>query len=741
MYKKLIPLLLVLLLLCSAALAEGSLVFNGDMEEQNAFGEPLGIYPRVYEDYDPDNYAVSSAYSYSGRYSLLLQSDTPKQLAYEIKVPVEPNKAYLIEGYLRADRITGEMEGKQPVGARIIVNQARKDSYDYTHTEGNWQHVEIRGLTGPYERFITLFLQMGEYNAKAKGRAYFDAIRVQEIPKEGVAEYLTNGQAELVQKRIWFERENGHHHLWILLSSLLYGLLCIAAYLTLCRFRSMPQATLWFWVCILILTALKIHFSGVIRGHDWDMETFRRWSWEVFENRSYVYQRTPFLDYPPAYLYVLYLWRLLCVSFDLSGTAELILMKLFPILVDAAVGIGIFYVAKSRKNSWKAFVYAMLYLLNPANFANTVAWGQVDVVLCAAMLLVLLLLWRNQEHYAIPVYVLAILTKPQALLFGPLALVYLLLRFLLLWRDKQSPKALLLRLLLGLGIALAAAAAIVIPFTLNQPNLNWLFELYGKTLSSYAQTSLNAYNIYYLLGLNNMSQHAQISAYFGYSYALVFFAIGVAMVGRQSGKTRFLEALRSVHSKNSMQRLAAKQHVLAYVCLFYGVGMALLTLLRPYYETFSSLNIFFAFGFLFVNFIYDGGADRLALWMGLCILMIFTMAVRMHERYLYMAVTFFLIDFIKNEKRGSFILYVLTTLTLFHNIALLLDVSTLLYPLYTMPSYYYLLNSIYSGINLLALGFGLYYAATSIYDEYENKPKQVAAHIAVPVLPSAPLQP
>ena len=129
------------------------------------------------------------------------------------------------------------------------------------------------------------------------------------------------------------------------------------------------------------------------------------------------------------------------------------------------------------------------------------------------------------------------------------------------------------------------------------------------------------------------------------------------------------------------------------------------------------------------------------LWMGLCILMIFTMAVRMHERYLYMAVTFFLIDFIKNEKRGSFILYVLTTLTLFHNIALLLDVSTLLYPLYTMPSYYYLLNSIYSGINLLALGFGLYYAATSIYDEYENKPKQVAAHIAVPVLPSAPLQP
>ena len=115
MYKKLIPLLLVLLLLCSAALAEGSLVFNGDMEEQNAFGEPLGIYPRVYEDYDPDNYAVSSAYSYSGRYSLLLQSDTPKQLAYEIKVPVEPNKAYLIEGYLRADRITGEMEGKQPL--------------------------------------------------------------------------------------------------------------------------------------------------------------------------------------------------------------------------------------------------------------------------------------------------------------------------------------------------------------------------------------------------------------------------------------------------------------------------------------------------------------------------------------------------------------------------------------------------------------------------------------------------
>lgn len=735
MQKKLISLLMLLLLLCSTAFAEQNLVQNGDMEEHSKLGLPSFVTPKVFDRYAEANYGISSAFSYSGRYSVMLHSEKPDHLAYEIRVPVEPNKAYLLQGYLRADHIQGEREGQNYGGASIHLEEQATEIQYYSHTESAWMGYALRGRTGPYQNELVILLEMGSEANRMSGTAYFDSISLTEIPGASAYPYFTRGQEELAAQLTGFTQKDGANHLWILLLSALYLAACVWVMYYWKKNFSMEHSTLWFWVISLIILALKIYLSSAVFGYIADVNTFLRWSADVFRHGGRVYLENSGIDYPPAYLYILYMARVIIEAFDLRRPMDIVFIKLFPVLVDALLGIAIYYWVKVRQGGGKAFLLSMLYLLNPAVISVSAAWGQLDAVPTAILLATLMLLWNSKEQFAIPLYFLAVLIKPQPLLVAPLMLLYLLVRFLHLRKSKTMLRAFCLRTLLGMGIGLLLSALIILPFSGAMGGVGWLFERFAKTLASYQYSTFNAYNLYYLLGLNRASQYTMLSPYFAYACAGIFALLGLLTIVRQSRKLGILRSLLSVGEKNAMQRLVAKQHVLGYISILYAVGTAVLACCKPIYLHFSTLSIVFIFVFLFVNFLYDGSIRRISLWVALCILMIYVSAVRMHERYLYMAVTFFLLDFIKNKKHGSFILYCVTTLTLFHNVALLLTQDLLLFPFSISISPYFLINSVYAGCNILALGYGMYYAATTIYDKYEKNTKETPV-FPVPVFGS-----
>ena len=120
----------------------------------------------------------------------------------------------------------------------------------------------------------------------------------------------------------------------------------------------------------------------------------------------------------------------------------------------------------------------------------------MDSVLTLFILLVVIFAAKGKWSIALPLYMLSVLIKPQALMFGPLGLVAFI------WdiyknRDTRAKEA-----IKGLIFALIAAVVAILPFQLNQKGIGWLIELYTGTMTLYSGITVNATNLYHLFGIN-----------------------------------------------------------------------------------------------------------------------------------------------------------------------------------------------------------------------------------------------
>ena len=109
-------------------------------------------------------------------------------------------------------------------------------------------------------------------------------------------------------------------------------------------------------------------------------------------------------------------------------------------------------------------------------------------------------LWAASQarfDWALPVYFLAVLTKPQALLLAPLGICSLVIAFV----QKEGREKLPRRLLVGVLASAVVVGAVVVPFSVHQ-DASWLFEKYAETLSSYNYATLSTGNLMFLLSGN-----------------------------------------------------------------------------------------------------------------------------------------------------------------------------------------------------------------------------------------------
>lgn len=144
-----------------------------------------------------------------------------------------------------------------------------------------------------------------------------------------------------------------------------------------------------------------------------------------------------------------------------------------------------------------AALLSLLYVLNPAAILNSAAWGQVDSVLTLLLLITLIQAVKGRWMVAMPVYMLAVLVKPQALLLAPLALGAMVLEIV----KTKDMRAALRQMGIGLALVAGVLAVMLALFTGGQ-GLGWLIELYQGTLNSYAYFTVNAMNVYTLFGMN-----------------------------------------------------------------------------------------------------------------------------------------------------------------------------------------------------------------------------------------------
>jgi Gpi18-like mannosyltransferase len=158
-------------------------------------------------------------------------------------------------------------------------------------------------------------------------------------------------------------------------------------------------------------------------------------------------------------------------------------------LADIFSCLIIFSVGRKEVGINRAFGLSLLYALNPAVMVNSTIWGQIDSVLALLVILFLICIVRKRMEWAMVLFAVAVLVKPQALIFSPI-IIFALAR-------TGSWKIAALSLLYGL----AAFVFMILPFSLHQ-EIFWITDLYQKTISSYPYASLNAFNLFALTGGN-----------------------------------------------------------------------------------------------------------------------------------------------------------------------------------------------------------------------------------------------
>ena len=543
--KRRLSMLMALIIACALGAAARA-------EDKNLLrnGEISGVYGAVPEEWfldawltddgsteagiDPDGYAEACL-----RITNLVENDA--RLCQTVSV--EPDTLYRFSGMVRAEGC--DEEGK---GATLSIANIVCYSESVWDTHGEWQPLELYGRTGEDQRELTVMLRVGGYYAPCQGTAWFDDLKLVQIDEapEGAQVYSFSREDDA--------QDGGAQRYSIPLLAFICLWLPLAAGIVLCALLvRTPNWKRRFRLLLLFTLALRLALAAFLRGHYGDIAFFIQWSEHIYEVGPRLFYRDIYCDYPPGYILLLWpaaaLRRLLGLSTE--SPVYFALLKLPPILADIATAAVIWRVARKRLSEKAAAAIGLLYAFNPAIIANSAAWGQVDSTLALMLALCALCAVNGKIPGALVCFGIALLLKPQALLFAPLGLIALLAVIL------RAEKGLCLRRFLDFIAGVAAclglmyacafcfcgfgegeAAGLLYPVT-------WLINQYSGAFNHYPNFTVNALNLYYLLRLNrvDLTANAVLALMaWGIYYASYAYCLAMMIVSDRRPRHLFLLA-------------------------------------------------------------------------------------------------------------------------------------------------------------------------------------------------------
>lgn len=217
------------------------------------------------------------------------------------------------------------------------------------------------------------------------------------------------------------------------------------------RFYPIKTCTLrWLGLALLLALAVRMPFAAT-PGFIADIQDYVIWSYKLTVyglGAAYeVVDGIWIADYPPVLLYVFQaLGRIYQFLFApdflypvsagdpalrmVTSNAALLadpvhrtLLRMPAVFADLLTGSLIFVLVRPRTTARKAWLIVISYLFNPAIIYNSGLYGQTDAVHTLLVVLALALMEASRSGWGFLSLAAAGLTKPQALVFGPLALL------------------------------------------------------------------------------------------------------------------------------------------------------------------------------------------------------------------------------------------------------------------------------------------------------------------------------
>lgn len=251
-----------------------------------------------------------------------------------------------------------------------------------------------------------------------------------------------------------------------------------------------------FIACLIGFAFLARMAIGVGYFNSFDTDWYKGWAVDLPNGIFDIYTRADSinLDYPPLYLFPLYLVGLVykAIGANPPFAADMLLMKFFPIVFDVLC-IWLLYIICTKHGGRAVGLFAAtMWAINPSAFFNSAAWGQTDGLMAFLLLLAFYYLQEDRPIAAGIAMAVACLTKFQCIAFVPVYLLELIRR-----RNYK-------KLSLSIGAAAATGIVVFIPFCIGSGNIRLPFDLYLGGASSYSACTLHAFNIYSAFGLNSL---------------------------------------------------------------------------------------------------------------------------------------------------------------------------------------------------------------------------------------------
>ncbi len=462
----------------------------------------------VWDEDSTVRFGVSSDIVKSGSTSAYINNVKDNDSRFYQIVTVEPNSYYKISAYIYAKNISGG-----DVGANIGFESITAHSESVFDTDGKWQQVVAYGKTGSTQEELEVDFRLGSYSSTVIGEAWFDDVSIEKVTTTPIGATVIDLSSSVgggAENETTTTRAENVTDLDLYVTFIFIGALAMLLFFymytkTAKRERlSIEPKDEFLNVGIAIIIALFIRYMiAVMYGsHGNDLPTFEYWAYALGNNGlGNFYTGGFFADYPPGYMYILYAVGsfLKLFSVSMSSPVYALIVKSPAIICDIIIAMFIFKVARKKISANVSYMLMLAYIFNPAAIFNSAGWGQIDSVLTLVVVLSLYCFYKKKTILSIVIFAIAILIKPQALLFAPVAFAFLLSLFIK--ADKVERLKLVRDVLIGIAASAAAIFLLTMPFNSTQES-GWLISKYISTASQYDYATLNAANLFGLIGAN-----------------------------------------------------------------------------------------------------------------------------------------------------------------------------------------------------------------------------------------------
>ncbi len=439
-----------------------------------------------------------------------LRSDVADDLRLCRKVAVEEGSLYVLTGEIATEGVT---EGR---GASLSIDNYSLDRScvysDGLLGDGDFAEEQLFFETKPGQTEVILALRLGGYSEASRGTARFRNVSLRAgSPDEGRYQLLEAWGGSDDEGDDAFRDEEHYKSFFavIVWAAVLSGVLLIFGVYRNRRLltgKTLPDRAYWggFAFIVVVGLLLRLVLCALFRGHDSDMGCFIAWGQDIANSgtRSFYWAAGhDWYDYPPGYMLFLggYSAVLNLFRVDTGSVFGIFLYMLPAIAADLALSLLLMsFARRQRINNSGALILGGLVFLNPALLFLTGAWGQIDSILTLWLVISFLLLLDKKTVLSGAVFGLAVMTKWQALMFGPVyAFAHL---FLIRWGEKEVMEDVRNTALAALS-AVAVILLISLPFKGDESVL-WFAERFLTASSHYDYATVEAYNYFAFCGAN-----------------------------------------------------------------------------------------------------------------------------------------------------------------------------------------------------------------------------------------------